>query len=198
VTRPAPQDNRTPRQKQFIEVAARLFAERGYHAVGINEISAELGLSGPAIYRHYRSKEALLVAVLDDVISAHLEEVRDIVSAHPDPAAALQAIVADHCRFVLDQTEFIVTWRTEFRSLPEADRRRLRYLQRLYIDEWVRTVGKLRPNLHDDAVRAMCHAAIGLIQSPSEFHSQVSQTVLEELITTMAVSALIGRQAVNR
>lgn len=187
---PALQDNRTPRQKQFIDAAARLFAVRGYHSVGINEISAELGLSGPAIYRHYPSKEALLVAVLDDVITAHLEEVRDIVSAHVDAAAALQAIVDHHCRFVFDQTEFIVTWRTEFRSLSEADRRRLRYLQRLYTEEWVRTVRRLRPELEDDRVRAMCHAAIGLIQSPSEFHSQLGRETLEPLLAAMAVEAL--------
>jgi AcrR family transcriptional regulator len=39
--------------------AAQLFARHGYHAVGINDISGELGLTGPAFYRHYPSKEAL-------------------------------------------------------------------------------------------------------------------------------------------
>jgi AcrR family transcriptional regulator len=188
----APSDNRTVRQRQFIEAAARLFAVRGYNSVGINEISAELGLSGPAIYRHYPSKEALLVAVLDDAIMSHLEEVRDIVSAHAEPLAALHAVVEHHCRFVFDQTENIVTWRTEFRSLPEADRHRLRYLQRLYIEEWVRTVRKLRPDLDDDRVRAMCHAAIGLIQSPTEFHSPLGRSQLEPLLAAMAIQALTG------
>jgi hypothetical protein len=48
--RQAPEDiSRSPRQKEFIAAAARLFSARGYHAVGIDEISTELGLSGPAI-----------------------------------------------------------------------------------------------------------------------------------------------------
>ena len=189
--RPSLQDSRTPRQKQFIDVAARLFSLRGYHSVGINEISAELGLSGPAIYRHYPSKEALLVAVLDDAITSHLEEVRDIVSAHVDAMDALNAIIDHHIEFVFDQTENIVTWRTEFRSLPEADRNRLRYLQRLYTEEWVRTVRRLRPELDDDQVRAMCHAAIGLIQSPTEFHSPLDRAHLAPILGAMALEALI-------
>src|ERR1700752_2602709 len=129
------EDVRTPRQKEFIAVAARLFSERGYHSVGINEISAELGLSGPAIYRHYASKEALLVAVLNETVTSHLEEGRNIVSSVADSREALDAIVQDHVDFVFDQSADIVTWRTEFRSLPDADRHRLRYLQRLYTEE---------------------------------------------------------------
>ena len=187
---PAAVDSRTPRQKQFTEAAARLFASRGYHSVGINDISAELGLSGPAIYRHYPSKEALLVAVLDASITTHLEEVRDIVSSHSDPLETLRAIIDHHIQYVFNETENIVTWRTEFRSLPVSDSHRLRYLQRLYTEEWVRTVRRLRPDLADDQVRAMCHAAIGLIQSPTEYHSPLKRESLEALLATMAMGAL--------
>ena len=80
--------------------------------MGINDISAELGLSGPAIYRHYKSKEDLLIAVFDDVITSHLEQVRDIVSSINDPREALDAIVDHHIEFVFDQAENLVTWRT--------------------------------------------------------------------------------------
>jgi AcrR family transcriptional regulator len=173
-------------------VAARLFSERGYHSVGINEISAELGLSGPAIYRHYASKEALLIAVLDDVTMSHLEEVRDLVSSMVDARQTLEAIVHHHLAFVFDQTENIITWRTEFRSLPDADRHRLRYLQRLYVEEWVRTVRALRPELGDDEVRVVCHAGISLLQSPTEFHSTMNRDALSLVLAPMALQILIG------
>ncbi len=185
------QDGQTLRQQQFIAVAARLFSERGYHSVGINEISAELGLSGPAIYRHYPSKEALLVAVLNETITSHLEEVRNIVSSITDTRETLDAIIQDHIDFVFDQSEQIVTWRTEFRSLPDADRHRLRYLQRLYTEEWVRTVRKLRPELDDNRVKAMCDAAIALIQSPTEYHSPLARKDLASLLAQMATQALM-------
>jgi AcrR family transcriptional regulator len=185
-------DGRSPRQRELVEVAAQLFSQRGYHAVGINDISGELGLSGPAFYRHFRSKEELLVAVLDECITVHLEEVREIVTSVVDPGATLRAIVANHVDFVFDQTGNITTWRTDFASLPPADRSRLRYLQRLYTEEWVRTVRRLRPDLELDEVRAMCGAAISLLQSPTEFSSQLPEPAHKALLLRMALNALSG------
>jgi AcrR family transcriptional regulator len=185
-------ESKTPRQREFIAAAARLFSARGYHSVGINDISAELGLSGPAIYRHYPSKEALLVAVLDEAITSHLAEVRDIVSSDSTPRETLDAIVDHHIKFAYSEAENIVTWRTEFRSLPKADRHYLRYLQRLYIEEWVRTVRSLRSDLTDDQVRACCHAAIAILQSPTEFHSPLGRQELTLLLSRMATEALLA------
>ena len=191
MTSPAQDNARTPRQRELISAAAKLFAQRGYHAVGINDISGELGLTGPAFYRHYPSKEALLIAVLDDAISSHLEEVGDLVASISDPRETLEAIVHHHIDFVYSQTENIMTWRTEFRSLPEPDRHRLRYLQRLYTEEWVRTLRQLRPELDADQVRAMCHGAIAMLQSPIEFHNKLSREDVEPLLFTMVMTALI-------
>jgi AcrR family transcriptional regulator len=185
-------ESKTPRQRDFIAAAARLFSACGYHSVGINDISAELGLSGPAIYRHYPSKEALLVAVLDEAITSHLEEVRDIVSSGSTPRETLDAIVDHHIKFAYGEIENIVTWRTEFRSLPEADRHYLRYLQRLYIDEWVRTVRSVRRDLTDDQVRACCHAAIAILQSPTEFRGPLGRRELTPLLSRMAIEALLA------
>ncbi len=185
-------ETRSTRQKEFINVAARLFSARGYHAVGINDIGAELGLSGPSIYNHYSSKEALLVAVIDDAITSQLESTRDLVSSHTDPRETLTAIIDHHIAFAFDQYDNLATWRTEFRNLPEADSQRLRYLQRLYDDEWVRTVAKLRPELNRDAIRAMCNAVIALLQSPAEFHSALPRAELTPLLAEMATAALLG------
>jgi AcrR family transcriptional regulator len=172
--------------------AARLFAQRGYHAVGINDISGELGLTGPAFYRHYPSKEALLVAVLDEAITSHLEDVVELVRSIRDPSVTLRAIVDNHVAFVLNQTANISTWRTEFRSLPEADRHRLRYLQRLYTEEWVHTLRQLRPTLTAEEARTVCQGAIALIQSATEFQTRLDPDLLGQTLSAMALHVLIG------
>ncbi|MGQ0625103.1 MAG: TetR/AcrR family transcriptional regulator [Sporichthyaceae bacterium] len=178
-------------------IAARLFARHGYHAVGINDISGELGLTGPAFYRHYPSKEALLIAVLDDAMTSHLDEVLDVGRSINDPLDALDAIIENHVAFVFEQTANIQTWRTEFRSLPEADRHRLRYLQRLYTEEWVRVVRTLRSDLDVEQVRIMCQGAISLIQSASEFHHRLPREVIGPTLARMAMHALIGTPAAS-
>jgi AcrR family transcriptional regulator len=186
-----PHEARTPRQRELIQAAARLFARHGYHAVGINDISGELGLTGPAFYRHYPSKEAVLVAILDDAISYHLQEVGDLARTIKEPHAALAAIIANHVKFVLEQTANIVTWRTELRSLPAPDRHRLRYLQRLYTEEWVRTLNQLRPELDAEQARTMCQGAIALIQSATEFGNKLPREQVEATLTEMALHVLV-------
>jgi AcrR family transcriptional regulator len=192
VTDRSGETTRTPRQRELMTAAARLFARHGYHAVGINDISGELGLTGPAFYRHYPSKEALLIAVLDDAITMHLEDATDLVRSIADPDEALRAVVHNHVDFVLTHGADIQTWRTEFRSLPDPDRHRLRYLQRLYTEEWVRTVRQIRPELSPDEARTMCQGAIALIQSATEFQTRLTPDTLRRTLASMALHVLIG------
>ena len=46
------------RREEILDAAARLFAERGYHGVSIDDIGAAVGMSGPGFYRHFAGKEA--------------------------------------------------------------------------------------------------------------------------------------------
>lgn len=53
-----------PRRQHLIDTAYRLFNEHGYHATGIDRILAESGVSKATLYKHFRSKEELILAVL--------------------------------------------------------------------------------------------------------------------------------------
>lgn len=46
-------------KKRILEAAFKLFSDKGFDAVGIREIATEAGLSNPALYQHFNSKEAL-------------------------------------------------------------------------------------------------------------------------------------------
>jgi AcrR family transcriptional regulator len=183
---------RPGRKEELIAVAARLFATRGYRSVGIDDIGEALGLTGPAIYRHFPSKEALLVAVFDGVISNNLVRIREIVAEMHDPEQALKAMIAHHCRFVLEQTENLTTWRQEAPNLPENEGRRLRRLQRMYVEEWVHVISELRPDLSDVEVRTVAHAAITLLQSPTEYHSGLDDERMMNVLAEMALAAIEG------
>ncbi|MFE7838783.1 TetR/AcrR family transcriptional regulator [Streptomyces sp. NPDC057474] len=52
------------RREQILKEAARLFAERGFHGVGVDEIGAAVGISGPGLYRHFAGKDAMLAELL--------------------------------------------------------------------------------------------------------------------------------------
>src|ERR1700730_14503271 len=191
VTQPR-QRRRRGRKEELIAVAARLFATRGYRSVGVDDIGEGLGLTAPAIYRHFPSKEALLVAVFDGVIADNLVRIREIVAEIHDPEEALKTMIAHHSRFVLKQAENLMTWRQEARNLPEDEGRRLRRLQRMYVEEWVHVISELRPDLSDVESRTVTHAAIALLQSPSEYHSGLHDERMMEVLAEMALAAIEG------
>ena len=55
----------TKRQKQIIDISINIISERGIQVLTMKNLSNELGISEPAIYRHFESKQKILVAVLD-------------------------------------------------------------------------------------------------------------------------------------
>ena len=178
------------RRLELINAAARLFASRSYYGVTVDDIGDALGLSGPALYRHFPSKEALLVAVFDQVIEQQRERLDQVLAESPDPRAALEAMIRVHVDFAVEQRENMAVWRQEFHHLPEADSSRLRRAQRLYVEEWVHVVHELRPDLNDAGVRALVHGALSLLQSSSDFQSGLADEGIKNLLMSMAVAAV--------
>lgn len=178
------------RRLELTDAAGRLFATRGYHAVTVDDIGGALGLSGPALYRHFPNKEALLVAVFDRVIEQQRERQREVLAEAANPAAALEAMVRLHVQFAVEQRENLAVWRQEFHHLPEADSWRLRRAQRLYVEEWVHVVQELRPELNDASVRGLVHGVLSLLQSPSDFQSGLPDEGIMNLLMSMAVAAV--------
>jgi AcrR family transcriptional regulator len=78
------------RRIALLSAAARLFAERGFDGVTLGDIGEAAGVSGPAVYRHVSSKQALLGAILVDVSERLLEggrRVAAVVASAPDRPA---------------------------------------------------------------------------------------------------------------
>ena len=66
--------------RKLLAAAERLFAERGFLAVRLEDIGAAAGVSGPAIYRHFPNKEALLVELLVGISTRLLAGARAVVA----------------------------------------------------------------------------------------------------------------------
>ena len=80
------------RTERLLDATAALVAERGFHAVGIADIGAAAGVSGSAIYRHFRSKQEILVALLDRVVDGLLDgRAADRGRRHRSPRGARRA-----------------------------------------------------------------------------------------------------------
>ncbi len=189
---------RDPARKQRILVAAAdLLARNGYHSVGMADIGAAAGVTGAAIYRHFESKSAVLVALFDRVIDELLSKASEVVSADYSDQEALGLLVRDQVLFAIDERVLLQVYSREIHNLPEEDRRRLRRKQRLYLEEWVHIIAELRPDLIDSEVRTMVHAAISTIQSILDHESGLARERLIELMSTAAL-AVLGVDSMSR
>jgi len=76
---------RAEKREHLIDVAASLFNKLGYHAVGIDLVVAEAGIAKTTLYRHFKSKEELIVAVLKRVDAEYRDKMRATVEASGKP-----------------------------------------------------------------------------------------------------------------
>jgi AcrR family transcriptional regulator len=155
----------TSRREQILATAATLFAERGFHGVSVVELGAACGISGPALYKHFPSKDAMLAEMLVEISEELLRVGRQRSAAAADPAAGLRALVAWHVDFALHHKPLIVVQDRDWASLPEEARERVRTLQRRYVDVWADRLRELHPDLDATRARAMAHATFGLLNS---------------------------------
>lgn len=178
------------RGAKILESAVELFATRGFHAVGMSEIGQAAGIVGSGIYRHFDSKYAVLVALLDDVMARLLSSADDIVAAHTDSASTMHKLVGTQIDFCLDNRRHVQLYRQEIDALQPDDLRRLRRMQRRYNEEWIATLLELRPDLDDARARVLVHAAIGAIQSTVTYDSGQSRDEQTHCLMAVAQSCL--------
>ncbi len=177
------------RREQILATAATMFAERGFHGVSVAELGAACDISGPALYKHFPSKDALLAEMLVDISEELLAVGRARSEAAPDAGAALRSLVGWHVEFALRHKPLIVVQDRDWSSLPPAARERVRALQRSYVEVWARRLGELHPDLEPQRARTMAHAAFGLLNS-TPHSAMLPDKEMSALLTDMAVRSL--------
>ncbi|WP_341718294.1 TetR/AcrR family transcriptional regulator [Micromonospora sp. FIMYZ51] len=184
---------RRSRKDEILEIAVGLFASRGYHGVSMDDIGAAAGVTGPALYHHFAGKEAMLVAALTPVSEGLLEGGRQRSVAHPDdPRGALESLIDFHVDFALANPAVIALHLHELDRMPEEPRRRIRRLQRLYVEEWVAVLTALHPGLPDGEARVLAHAAFGLMNSTPFLGGEVDRRRRAELLRSATLAALLA------
>ncbi|KMS90771.1 MULTISPECIES: TetR/AcrR family transcriptional regulator [Streptomyces] len=155
------------RREQILKEAARLFAERGFHGVGVDEIGAAVGISGPGLYRHFPGKDAMLAELLVGISGQLLTGAkRRLAEADGVPATRiLDSLIEGHIDFALDDRPLITLHDRELDRLRDSDRKLVRQLQRQYVELWVEVVRAVYPGLTEPAARSAVHSVFGLLNS---------------------------------
>jgi AcrR family transcriptional regulator len=182
------------RRQQILDRAADLFASRGFHGVSVHDVGAACGISGPALYRHFTSKDAMLAEMLVGISETLLETAHARVAAAGDPITAMRGLVDWHIDFALAHEALIVVQDRDWSSLPTEARERVRELQTSYIGLWVDQLQRMSPGLDRLEGEARARAVFGLLNSTPR-SARLPEADMRSLLATMGWSALHAQPA---
>ncbi|PQZ92952.1 TetR family transcriptional regulator [Arthrobacter sp. MYb227] len=180
------------RRADLLKEASRLFAIRGYAGVSLEDLGAACGISGPAVYRHFSGKSAVLIALLVGMSRDLLKGGKEVRANGGSAEEILGKLIEFHTDFTLTRPEMIQVQERSLDALPEAELHLVRKLQREYIALWTEQLHLIHPQESATVIRFRAHAAFGLLNSPahSAHNPRTSKKGLRKLLNQMATAAL--------
>jgi AcrR family transcriptional regulator len=151
------------RRDELLAAAARLFARRGYHSVGVDDVATAVGITGPSIYHHFATKLDLIVAVISQGATQLLGGTARALADTHDDTQALDALLGAYTSFSLINSDLMDVLVTEVPHLPEPHRTTFRQTQRHYLDQWRDLLARLHPDLPPAHTRVHLQAALTVI-----------------------------------
>jgi AcrR family transcriptional regulator len=189
------------RREKILESAARLFAEHGYGDTGIDEIGEGAGVSGPAIYKHFSSKQDILNELLLDHMTRIVEATRELTARRASPKGLLEDLLSARVELSVGAQRHVARiFQLDENNCSKECRESLQTLRRAYEAEWLRVLVLLRPGVPVEGLRLAIFSAKVLIGYGSlhEFRGQtlssnrIDDDALRTQLTNMARAAIMA------
>jgi len=114
------------RRREILDVAERLFWEKGFHAASMEDVADAIGLTKPAIYHYFRSKDDILLEIRQSIIDQMLELTEGVVEADGAAVDKLRDVLVAHTTMVLQRRRANKIYHEEAGSLPAGREREIR------------------------------------------------------------------------
>lgn len=179
-------------RKQQIEVAAALaFAHDGYHGASMAAIARSVGISAPALYRHFPNKYALFLAVCSGLADRLLAVTADVADSAPssqaDARTRLDRIFTALTHVTLDTREYGGIYRWEGRYLTRDDRQVLTAAFAALRTRVRSALGVLRPELDERDADRVALATLSVIASATAHRTTPPRRRFADLLCDIAV-----------
>ncbi|TVT57300.1 TetR/AcrR family transcriptional regulator [Amycolatopsis rhizosphaerae] len=188
-----PSRSRRPgeRRHQLAAVAAELFRARGYHGVGINDIAAAAGITGPALYRHFADKQAVLSYVLLSSVRDMEAETTAALSTLGSPSGEqVDELLSRIASASVERRDVAALWRWEGRHLSPEDQREIGKRSGTILAAWAKVLLEVRPGLTAADAELLCWAALSVFGSVSVHRTAVAKRRFVPLLVELAKRVL--------
>ncbi len=133
------------RRGQLIRESARLFRQKGFEATSVRDIAAATGLQSGSWVYHFKTKQDILAAVMEEGLQRALERIEAIGREQLSPREQFRALLRAHLDTILAPgQDFIPVLLYEWRALAKKSRPRVVALQRRYEAVWDQAIAQLQ------------------------------------------------------
>lgn len=107
------------RREQILEIATHLF-QKGFRATSLDQVAAEMGVTRPALYYYFRSKEELLAAIYDRAVGVLIDRAASLFAQGLAPDVLLRRLIEVHVRTMLQERPIVRVYFQEKDSLGDV------------------------------------------------------------------------------
>jgi TetR/AcrR family transcriptional regulator, cholesterol catabolism regulator len=138
-------NNESNRREELLRVSARLFREKGFDGTTIRDISGAAGMHSGSPFYHFKTKQDILVAVMEHGLAEGLRKTEEVMALDLQPEQRLVRLIRSQLGTILeDGSDFIPVLLYDWRSLSAANRRRVVTLKDRYDALWQRVIDELQ------------------------------------------------------
>lgn len=180
------------KRERILQEAVTLFYERGFTGTTLDDIAAELGVTKPFIYTHFRSKVELLAALCQPTIELSLAAVTSAAEGEGTPTQRLRRAMADFAQVVLQRQANIAIFFREEKNLAMEALEEINTLRKKFdrvLSELLRE-GVAAGEFHITDVNVTALALGGMISWAYTWHRPEGRLTLENVCNTLAGLAL--------
>ena len=118
-------DSLSPRKREILEIAAQLFARKGYRGTSIRDIGEQAGMLGGSLYHHIKSKDALFVELHNAALDRAAAGIEAAIAKANEPWAKLEAACIKLLETQVDADSLTFPLMNDFREVPDKVRAEL-------------------------------------------------------------------------
>lgn len=170
------------RRERITAAASELFQERGYANVHMADVATAVGISTPALYKHFRNKQSMLT----HVVRSGLTAMTDVASS----GDSLDEVVRASAELVIDHQGLLAVWQRNARHLPDEERAELGRYVIAAERRFAALLRKDRPELSSEHADLLAWAALGILSSQTGARSSLPRRRKEELYVRLVMAAV--------
>ena len=138
-------NNETNRREELLRVSAKLFREKGFDGTTIRDISSAAGMHSGSPFYHFKTKQDILVAVMEQGLAEGLRRLEEAMAPPLPPERRLVRMIRAQIGTIFEKdNDFIPVLLYDWRSLNDANRRRIVELKDRYDALWQQTIDELK------------------------------------------------------